>query len=91
MQENKNLSEKIGEWFLVLGFTFLGILIVLISMADLDAKEIKDTRITSQSKSFMTYFQTCMETCKIFNERGYACLCQPYDDKQMKLFKGENK
>lgn len=89
--ENKNLSEKVGEWMLFLGFACLGILIVLISMADLDASEVKDTRIISQEKSFMTYFKTCIETCKIFEERGHACLCQVYDSKQMKLFKGEKK
>jgi hypothetical protein len=87
----KSLSEKIGEWFLFLGFAFLGVLIILISMADLDASEIKDTRITSQGKSFMTYFKTCMDTCKIFESKGHACLCQVYDSKQMKFLKGEVK
>jgi hypothetical protein len=91
MYEEKTLSEKVGEWFIVLGFAFLGILIILISMADLDASEVKDTRITSQGKSFMTYFKTCIETCKIFEERGHACLCQPYSQEQMKLFKGDVK
>jgi hypothetical protein len=85
-KEEKALSEKVGEWFIVLGFAFLGILIILISMADLDASEVKDTRIISQGKSFMTNFKTCIETCKIFESKGHACLCQPYDDKQMKLF-----
>jgi hypothetical protein len=89
----KSLSEKIGEWFLFLGFAFLGVLIILISMADLDASEVKDTRVFVKGKGFstMTYFTTCINFCKDISRTGYECKCEVYTEKQMKLLKGEVK